>query len=123
MTDYKQLCAELLAALESWSPNGGGPLEDQEAEEEARLIDRARAALAEPEPEGPTDEELRNIWETGHLPTEEELANDDGECDLQFLFTSAYFRWLEENPEAMAQHEAKCLRAVFNAGRNWPQPH
>lgn len=52
MTDYKKLCAELLSALESWSPGGGGPLESQEAEKEARLIERARAALAD-EPAAP----------------------------------------------------------------------
>ena len=48
MTDYKQLCAELLDALESY-------MDWSNAEE---LKSRARTALAEPEPEGPTDEEL-----------------------------------------------------------------
>ena len=67
----------------------------------------------------PSDEELRYIWETGHLPSDEELANDDGEQDLQFLYTIAYYRWLEENPDAMEEHEIKCIRAVFNAGRRW----
>jgi hypothetical protein len=52
-TDWKALCAELLTALVSWSPAGGGPLEGEEAEAEANLISRARAALAQPEPEGP----------------------------------------------------------------------
>ena len=48
MTNYKQLCAELLDELQfltDWS----------EAEE---LKERARAALAEPEPEGPTVMEI-----------------------------------------------------------------
>ena len=61
-TDYRAMCAELLAALKSWSPYGGGPLESDEAETEACLINRARAALAEHEPEGPTDEELYGYW-------------------------------------------------------------
>ena len=58
-TDYSALCAELLVALESWSPHGGGPLECwEDREEEADLIARARAALAQPEPVAPTDEEI-----------------------------------------------------------------
>ena len=49
MTDYKQLCAELLNAYEhELNKRGMG----------CDLINRARAALAEPEPEGPTDDEL-----------------------------------------------------------------
>lgn len=51
-TDYRALCAELLAALESWSPSGGGPLEGAEEEQEAALISRARTTLAEPEAVG-----------------------------------------------------------------------
>ena len=56
MTDYKQLCAELLAALEEEASNWNLTPEDHP------LVERARAALAEPEPEGPTDEELRELW-------------------------------------------------------------
>jgi hypothetical protein len=53
MTDWRALCAELLGALENeghahWP---GGPDGDP-------LIEQARAALAQPEPEGPSDEEL-----------------------------------------------------------------
>jgi hypothetical protein len=53
-TDYRALCAELLEALESWSPTGGGPLEGTEEQQEAALIARARAALARPELVGVT---------------------------------------------------------------------
>ena len=60
MTDYKKLCAELLSALESWSPGGGGPLESQEAEKEARLIERARAALTD-EPAVPEGREPASV--------------------------------------------------------------
>ena len=49
MTDYKQLCAELLEAYEILLG---------ELRFDNRLAKRAHAALAEPEPEGPTDEEL-----------------------------------------------------------------
>ena len=71
------------------------------------------------QPEGLTDEQLKNIWETGHLPTDQEMADDDGENDLEFMFTSAYYRWLDENPEEQEKHDAKCLRAVFDAGVSW----
>ena len=52
MTDYKQLCAELVNDLElcDW------PYKIKETIRSD--IDRARAALAEPEPEGPTDKKL-----------------------------------------------------------------
>jgi hypothetical protein len=60
--DYKALCAELLVALKSWSPHGGGPLECwEDREEEADLIARAEAELAQPEPVAPTDEEIYKL--------------------------------------------------------------
>jgi len=56
MTDFRALCAELLAALENegyahWST----------APDEDELCLRARAALAQPEPKEPTDEELQKL--------------------------------------------------------------
>jgi hypothetical protein len=61
MPDYKQLCAELHAALEKHDLSLA----------EDRLLDRSaaalRAALAEPEPEGPTDEELLQVFDTACL--------------------------------------------------------
>jgi hypothetical protein len=74
MTDFRALCAELVEDLELWVAFG----EVEPTEESHALIDRARAALAQPEPQGPTDEEAR------------ELANDlgitrgyfDHECGL-----------------------------------------
>lgn len=50
MADYKQLCAELLADYEQHLFR-------------SVLAERARAALAEPEPVGPTDEELYDLAE------------------------------------------------------------
>jgi hypothetical protein len=49
MTDYRALCAEL---LEAWEHELGELAADN------RLAKSARAALAQPEPEGPSDEEL-----------------------------------------------------------------
>jgi hypothetical protein len=46
MTDYRQLCAELVAAIDASVPYA------------TPLLDRARAALAHSELEGPSDEEL-----------------------------------------------------------------
>lgn len=48
MTDYKQLCAELVNELHAYKI--GNPSHDTD------LIDRARAALAQPEPEGANNE-------------------------------------------------------------------
>jgi hypothetical protein len=45
MTDYKALCAELLDEIPHESP----------------LTCMARAALAQPEPEGPTDDEISKL--------------------------------------------------------------
>ncbi len=49
MTDFRALCAELLKAWE---------IELGDLHQTNRLCKRARAALAQPEPQGPTDEEL-----------------------------------------------------------------
>ena len=57
MTNFRKLCDELLDELKyqtDWSI----------AEE---LKERARAALAEPESEGPTDEELLHVFDTACL--------------------------------------------------------
>jgi hypothetical protein len=53
MTDYKQLCAELVDAIDSGIPTDRMHL--------SPLMLRVRAALAEPEPKGPTDEELLKL--------------------------------------------------------------
>ena len=52
MIDYKQLCAELVAWAEKTSAHYYS---------EPRVLIRARAALAEPEPEGVTDEEIMEL--------------------------------------------------------------
>ena len=52
-TDFRALCAELLCSLEQYPVQ---PPRDRD------LIDRARAALAQSEPQGPTDEELVELF-------------------------------------------------------------
>ncbi len=54
MTDFRALCAELLKDLEGLSEG------DKRAEPEAWT--RARSALAHPEPQGPTDEEIEECF-------------------------------------------------------------
>jgi hypothetical protein len=104
MTDtFRALCAELLEALESWSPTGGGPIEGTEAQREAALITRARAALAQPEPESPTDEELEDFA----------LQNGGGyfNCDCQ------------EEEDILTQKHVSNYRAVLARwGHPTPQP-
>ena len=56
--DYRAMCAELVDALAEWRI-GGGPPEDTA---DADLIARARALLAQPVAEVPTDKEL---WAAG----------------------------------------------------------
>jgi hypothetical protein len=75
--DTRALCAELLAALKSWSPHGGGPLECwEDREEEADLIARAETELAQPVAERPTVMEIIEL----HTWMEDEWrANNDGE--------------------------------------------
>jgi hypothetical protein len=53
MTDFRALCAELLQELEHASA----------WDYQQTLKDQARAALAQPEPQGPTKAELRQIFD------------------------------------------------------------
>jgi len=53
MTDYRAMCAELLRSLENYPVQ---PSRDRD------LCVRARAALAQPEPVAPTDEELLGLY-------------------------------------------------------------
>lgn len=65
MTDYKQLCAELADSIElllEMRPVNAKPLQITEDR-----LTRARAALAEPTPEGPTDEKLLQVFDTACL--------------------------------------------------------
>jgi hypothetical protein len=62
MTDYKQLCAELVKAWDDlpwhydWKGNLIGLADGCQLDDSA--VQRARAALSEPEPEGPTRRQL-----------------------------------------------------------------
>jgi hypothetical protein len=61
-TDWRALCAVLTDDLEEWV-NGyliNDPA-DQHTDASFELIDRVRAALAQPEPVAPTDEEIMEL--------------------------------------------------------------
>ncbi len=66
MTDFRKLCVELLCSLEQYPVQ---PPRDRD------LIDRARTALAQPAPQGPTDEDLLKTAAQAvgyeHVPTDE----------------------------------------------------
>ena len=77
MTDtFRAMCEELTDALAEWRL-GGGPPEDTT---DADLIERARALLAQPVVEGPTDEELSYLLyyqfttSTGHGERVDEIG-------------------------------------------------
>jgi len=57
MTDFRALCAELVDELEDWIAYG----DEADCADAHAVVDRARAALSQPEPQGPTDEELL-VW-------------------------------------------------------------
>jgi hypothetical protein len=54
-SNFRALCAELVDLLDCFGSTFNIPIETS-------VVARARAALAQPEPQGPTDEELREMW-------------------------------------------------------------
>jgi hypothetical protein len=63
MTDFRSLCAELVDEFEGWIAYG----DEADCADAHAMVDRARAALAQPEPQGPTDEELITTAEDAGL--------------------------------------------------------
>ena len=59
-TDFRALCAELSDRLQLAITSQRA---DANYQEDRGAIDRARAALAEPQPESPTDEELLALFD------------------------------------------------------------
>jgi hypothetical protein len=55
MTDFRALCAELVDELQGYKV--ARPMHCR------ALLNRARSALAQPEPQGPTDEELWELYD------------------------------------------------------------
>lgn len=98
MTDYKQLCAELVE-LGSSPARSVSELAERMSQV-MDLADRARAALAEPEPKGPP----QPVPVSERLPGDElcwwyELDEDDGYGGMWTLLrirggTTCYTHWL-----------------------------
>lgn len=83
MTDFKQLCAELLAALEEEASNWNL------APECHPLVVRAQVALAEPEPVAPTDKELAELYRKSYY----ECENRQGDAAQVFALRAVLARW------------------------------
>ena len=76
MTDtFRALCANLTAALNDWQCETGD-------DRYAALINRTRAALAQPEPEGSSEDELIEYW----------YEDCEGEGDEGILRFARYIR-------------------------------
>jgi hypothetical protein len=93
MTDFRELCAELLEIAELYSD--GGP--DYEPFEQ--IINKARTALAQPEPQRPTDEELYDLWD------QEGSEADFQEC--RRFARAVLARWGRPAIEPVPQQEAE----------------
>ena len=79
MTDFRELCAELLEIVEGEYEGTGCNTE---------LRESARAALAQPEPKIPTDEELMAVFEEYENGLEEIWA-----CDWPAAARAVLARW------------------------------
>ena len=95
MTDYKQLCADLVDELNQLSAHIEATTPFETVLSGIRAYSRARAALAEPEPEGPTDKELHGLWL--ELYGFQENAPTSG--DVEEIARAALARWGSPNSE------------------------
>ena len=89
MTDYKQLCAQLLSELENAIRVIYGEDGTRHISSADPVITKARAALAEPEPEGPTDNELAELYRKAYY----ECENRQGDAAQVFALRAVLARW------------------------------
>jgi hypothetical protein len=98
MTDFRALCEELVNDLEEWVDGYliSDPADEHTAASFGR-INRARAALAQPEPVAPTDEEIMEL-----MPQQmrDDLAN-----------AARALAWVNEHDSTCA---AGAIRIIFN---------
>jgi hypothetical protein len=87
MTSFRALCAELADELQGYKV--AHPMHCR------ALLDRARAALTQPEPQGPTNEELDEFAIYWWGPeTDESLVSDVIECGSMVAYARAVLaRW------------------------------
>lgn len=116
--NYRALCANLLWAIQIYTGQNPSASEMSSTEITEKLMDAmaAAAALAQPEPVAPTDEELMEIRDGAYCPNVDEVNDEE---DSMWQYTSDYTSWLYDQGtiEEQQEYEAKGLRAVFNAGR------
>jgi hypothetical protein len=90
-TDWRALCVELIEKANEYDPLG------QYRRDE--VLDRARAALAQPEPQGPSNQELYDYW----ISTSPEFGCADPVGFARAVLT----RWGRPAIEPVPQQEAE----------------
>ena len=104
-TDYRALCAELFAAIQLYTGQNPAAADIPSNELVRGLMDAmaaTAAALAQPEPQGPTDEELVRVYQAAYQP-----AWERGEfhgCHVDGL-RAVLARWGHPTPQPIAVSE------------------
>ena len=91
MTDFRALCAELVAELEAWESaddefSSGGTVR---SDADYKLAPRARAALAQSEPQGPGRTAIEPVPVAERLPGADDV-DENGNC---WLWDSEGYFW------------------------------
>lgn len=100
MTNYKQLCSELIDELEGWIAYGY----EIDIDRAHALIDRARAELAKPEPERLTVKEISDLPHHWHNFIAED---ENGEVQLDGRFSRADIQQLADSIPTFMRITAK----------------
>ena len=114
---FRAMCEELIEELEVWIGYG----DEADCADAHAVVDRARALLAEPEPEGPTDEELNTFWNCSGIA--DEYGNHTGNI---FEFARAVLaKWGRPTPQPVVVSERLPSAADCDAEGNcwWFDPH
>ena len=113
--DYRAMCAELLAAIQLYTQLNPAASAMSAFELTEKLMDAMAAtvaALAEPEAEGPTDEETEEAAKLIHASMRFAVPPSHSTCD-----------WVERGNSLMQDEARKTARAVLDRwGRPTPQP-
>ncbi len=89
MTDFRELCAELVDELEDWIAFG----DEADCADAHALVDRARAALAQPNPQGPTLDDVSELCEEFGFHLDESYDNLESAEAWWEMFRAAIARW------------------------------
>jgi hypothetical protein len=98
-TDWRALCAELSDAMNELSPYLEAQSPVPVVTKAIKVWGKARTALAQPEPQGPTDEELYDYW----ISTSPEF----GCADPVGFARAVLARWSRPAIEPVPQQEAE----------------